>query len=87
MQQQKLAVETGHWPLYRFDPRLSAEGAHPLQLDSKEPTKPLAEYLYNEGRYRQLVQADPETAAQLLGRAQETVKARRKIYLQMAEQG
>jgi pyruvate-ferredoxin/flavodoxin oxidoreductase len=87
MQQQKLAVETGHWPLYRFDPRLAAEGARPLQLDSKEPTKPLAEYLYNEGRYRQLVQADPETAAQLLERAQETVKARRKIYLQMAEQG
>ncbi len=53
---------------------------------SKEPTKPLSEYLYNEGRYRQLVQAHPETAAQLLERAQEAVRGRRKIYLKMVEQ-
>jgi pyruvate-ferredoxin/flavodoxin oxidoreductase len=87
MQQQKLAVETGHWPLYRFDPRLAAEGKHPLRLDSKEPSKPLSEYLYNESRYRQLTQSDPDTAAQLLERAQEAVKTRRKVYLQMADQG
>jgi pyruvate-ferredoxin/flavodoxin oxidoreductase len=87
MQQQKLAVESGHWPLYRYDPRRAARGEHPLQLDSKDPTKPLGEYLYNESRYRQLAQADPETAAMLLERAQEVVKSRRKIYLQMAEQG
>jgi pyruvate-ferredoxin/flavodoxin oxidoreductase len=86
MQQQKLAVETGHWPLYRYDPRRSARGEHPLKLDSKEPTRPLSEYLYNEGRYRQLVQAHPDTAAQLLERAQDAVNGRRKIYLQMAEQ-
>ena len=87
MQQQKLAVETGHWPLYRYDPRLAAEGKHPLQLDSKEPSKPLSEYLYNESRYRQLTQSDPDTAAHLLERAQEAVKTRRKVYLQMADQG
>jgi len=86
MQQQKLAVETGHWPLYRYDPRRTARGEHPLRLDSKEPTRPLSEYLYNEGRYRQLVQTQPETAAQLLERAQAAVAARRKIYLQMVEQ-
>jgi pyruvate-ferredoxin/flavodoxin oxidoreductase len=86
MQQQKLAVETGHWPLYRYDPRRTARGEHPLRLDSKEPTKPLSDYLYNEGRYRQLVQAHPDTAAQLLERAQEAVNERRKIYLHMVEQ-
>jgi pyruvate-ferredoxin/flavodoxin oxidoreductase len=87
MQQQKLAVESGHWPLYRFDPRRAAEGKHPLQLDSKEPSRPLSDYIYNEGRYRQLTQSDPETATLLLERAQEAVTTRRKIYLQMAEQG
>jgi pyruvate-ferredoxin/flavodoxin oxidoreductase len=86
MQQQKLAVETGHWPLYRFDPRRVAEGKHPLQLDSKEPSRPLSEYLYNESRYRQLTQSDPDTAAHLLEQAQAAVTTRRKIYLQMADQ-
>ena len=86
MQQQKLAVESGHWPLYRYDPRRASADTHPLQLDSKEPSKPLAEYLYNESRYRQLVQADPETAAALLERAEGAVRRRRKLYLQMAEQ-
>ena len=57
MQQQKLAGETAHWPLYRYDPRRVARGEHPLRLDSKEPTKPLSKYLDNEGSYRQLVQA------------------------------
>jgi pyruvate-ferredoxin/flavodoxin oxidoreductase len=87
MHQQKLAVETGHWPLYRYDPRRVAEGKHPLQLDSKEPSRPLSEYLYNESRYRQLTQRDPETAARLLEQAQAAVTTRRKIYLQLAEQG
>ena len=86
LQQQKLAVETGHWPLYRYDPRRTARGEHPLRLDSKEPTKPLSDYLYNEGRYRQLQQAHPDTAAQLLDRAQHAVQGRRKLYLKMAEQ-
>lgn len=87
MEQQKLAVDSGHWPLYRFDPRRAAEGRQPLRLDSKDPSKPLSEYQYNESRYRQLVQAHPDDAAQLLEQAQCAVKARRKIYLQMAEQG
>ena len=85
MQQQKLAVESGHWPLYRFDPRRAAEGELPLRLDSKEPSRPLSEYLYNESRYRQLVQANPDAAAHLLQQAQETATTRRKLYLRMAE--
>ncbi|MCC7367886.1 MAG: pyruvate:ferredoxin (flavodoxin) oxidoreductase [Chloroflexi bacterium] len=86
MEHQKLAVESGHWPLYRYDPRLHVEGKHPLRLDSKEPTRPLSDYLYSEGRYRQLAQSDPEHAAELLDHAQQAVKARRKVYIQLLEQ-
>jgi len=71
LNQQKLAAETGYWPLYRFDPRLAAEGRNPLQLDSKPPKVPMKEYMYNENRYRMLVQSDPATAARLLEAAQE----------------
>ena len=54
MEQQKLAVDSGHWPLYRYDPRLVDEGKNPFQLDSKAPSIPLKEYAYNENRYRML---------------------------------
>src|SRR5579864_4030511 len=56
LEQQKLAVQTGYWPLYRYDPRLSEEGKNPLTLDSKAPTLPLEQFAYNETRYRMLVQ-------------------------------
>jgi pyruvate-ferredoxin/flavodoxin oxidoreductase len=59
MDQEKLAVQSGHWPLYRYDPRLRAEGKNPLQLDSKAPSVPLEEYYYNENRYRMLTQSHP----------------------------
>ncbi len=56
--QQKLAVQSGHWPLFRFNPKLGAEGKNPLQLDSNPPSIPLENYLYNETRYTAL-QAKP----------------------------
>lgn len=62
LHQQKLATETGHWPVYRFDPRRKDEGLVPLQLDSKAPKKPLREYIYNEQRYRMLTQINPRKA-------------------------
>ncbi|MCC6177577.1 MAG: pyruvate:ferredoxin (flavodoxin) oxidoreductase [Chloroflexi bacterium] len=86
MHQQKLAVDAGHWQLYRYDPRLAAKGQNPLRLDAKEPKVALEDYLYNENRYRMLTQSDPDTARHLLEEAQAQVKARRKIYLQMAGQ-
>jgi pyruvate-ferredoxin/flavodoxin oxidoreductase len=64
--QQKKAVACGHWPLYRFDPRLKQQGKNPLQLDSKPPTIPYEEYAYNETRYRSLKQLRPDAAAELL---------------------
>jgi pyruvate-ferredoxin/flavodoxin oxidoreductase len=63
---QKQAVNTGHWPLYRFDPQLKDEGKNPLQLDSKAPTLDFEEYAYGENRYRSLKQSKPEAAAELM---------------------
>jgi len=73
MTQQKLASESGYWPLYRFDPRRAANGENPMQLDSAPPKIPLKDYIYNESRYRVLVQTDPDAAARLLGLAQANV--------------
>jgi pyruvate-ferredoxin/flavodoxin oxidoreductase len=80
LDQQKLAVQSGHWPLFRFNPRLIAEGKSPLQLDSQPPSIPLERYLYNETRYTMLQQSHPETAKQLLEQAQQDVRKRWKIY-------
>jgi pyruvate-ferredoxin/flavodoxin oxidoreductase len=78
--QQKLAVQSGHWPLFRFDPRRTAEGKNPMQLDSKAPSVPLEDYLYRETRYTQLQQGHPEEAKKLLELAQQDVNARWKMY-------
>ncbi len=85
LQQQKKAVDSGYWPLYRFDPRRVEEGLNPLQLDSKTPTLPLKDYLYSEGRFKQLIQADPDSAAELLRLAQEDVETRWAVYQGLAE--
>jgi pyruvate-ferredoxin/flavodoxin oxidoreductase len=85
MTQQKLAVESGHWPLYRFNPARAAEGKNPFQLDSGDPKLPLQDYIYNEARYRMLVQSDPEVAKFLLTRAQAAVNERWLRYKKLAE--
>ena len=69
--EQKKAVACGHWPLYRFDPRLKAEGKNPLQLDSKAPTMDFEEYAYGENRYLSLKKAQPEIAAKLMAEAKQ----------------
>ena len=84
LEQQKLAVQTGYWPLYRYDPRLKAEGKNPFQLDSKAPSLPLKDYIYNETRYRMLVQSMPERAEFLLAEAQKAVEERWRKYEQLA---
>jgi pyruvate-ferredoxin/flavodoxin oxidoreductase len=84
MEQEKLAVDSGHWPLYRYDPRLRVQGKNPLQLDSRAPRVPLREYAYNENRYRMLAQSDPDTAARLLQQAQEAVLERWRKYEHLA---
>jgi pyruvate-ferredoxin/flavodoxin oxidoreductase len=85
--QQKLAVQSGHWPLFRFDPRRAAEGKNPMQLDSKPPSVPLEDYLYNETRYTMLRQSHPDEARKLLEEAREDVAARWKMYEAWASMG
>ncbi len=82
---QKQAVDTGHWPLYRFNPQLNEEGKNPLQLDSKAPTLDFEEYAYGENRYRTLKQSKPETAAQLLKLAKDDVAQRYALMEQLAK--
>ncbi len=85
MQQQKLAVDSGHWPLYRYNPRLAEENKNPFQLDSSDPKIPLQEYIYTEGRYRMLQQSEPAVAKFLLAQAQKAVTRRWQQYKQLAE--
>jgi pyruvate-ferredoxin/flavodoxin oxidoreductase len=84
LEQQKLAVNSGYWPLYRYNPALIAEGKNPLTIDSKEPSIPLKDYAYNETRYRMLVQSDEQRAEELLKLAQQDVVSRWNYYKQMA---
>jgi pyruvate-ferredoxin/flavodoxin oxidoreductase len=84
LEQQKLAVQSGHWPLYRYNPKLVEEGKNPLTLDSKDPSIPLEQYVYNESRYKMLTQSDEERAEMLLKEAQQDVKSRWELYKQMA---
>ncbi|MDT5061373.1 MAG: pyruvate-ferredoxin/flavodoxin oxidoreductase [Acidobacteriota bacterium] len=85
MHQQKLAVESGHWPLYRYNPALAEAGKNPFKLDSSAPKIPLQDYIYTEGRYRMLQQSDPEVAKVLLEKAQKAVEQRWQNYKQLAE--
>jgi len=80
MDQQKAAVLSGHWPLFRYNPELAREGKNPMQLDSKAPSLPFKQYAYNETRYTMLAHSDPEAARRLLGEAQEDVRARWRLY-------
>ncbi|MBN2116038.1 MAG: pyruvate:ferredoxin (flavodoxin) oxidoreductase [Anaerolineales bacterium] len=84
LDQQKLAVQSGYWPLYRYDPRLADEGKNPLIMESKEPSIPLSQYAYNETRYKMLIQMDEARAQKLMEEAQHDAKSRWTLYQQMA---
>jgi pyruvate-ferredoxin/flavodoxin oxidoreductase len=85
--QQQLAVDSGAWVTYRYDPRRAAEGLNPMQLDSKAPKVPLKDYIYNETRFKMLTQSDPERASSLLELAQKDVVTRWRTYEQLATVG
>ncbi len=84
LQQTDLAVKSGYWPLFRYDPARAESGKNPFQLDSKAPAIPLEEYIYNETRYTMLAQSKPDAARELLKDAQQDVYARWKMYEQWA---
>ncbi|MBM9510900.1 pyruvate:ferredoxin (flavodoxin) oxidoreductase [Desulfogranum marinum] len=73
LEQQKKAVECGHWSLYRYNPMLEAEGKNPLTIDSKEPTMTFADYALNENRYRMLKISNPDMAEELMAESQKDV--------------
>ncbi len=78
LEQQKLAVESGYWPLYRYDPRLIEVGKNPFQLDSKPPKIQFRDYAMRETRYRMLAQSDPRMSELLLEESQAGINARWK---------
>jgi len=82
--QQKAAVLSGYWPLYRYNPDLAKLGKNPFQLDSRPPSLPLEKYIYNETRYTMLAHSDPEAAKHLLKLAEEDVRDRWRLYTHMA---
>ncbi|RLE40899.1 pyruvate:ferredoxin (flavodoxin) oxidoreductase, partial [Candidatus Acetothermia bacterium] len=84
-EEEKLAVEVGYWPLYRYDPRLKAQGKNPFQLDSKEPSGDFHEFLMSEVRYASLVKSFPEEAARLHRELEAECRARYEEYKKLAE--
>ncbi len=84
LEQSKLAVQSGHWPMYRYDPRLAEQGQNPLVIESKEPSIPISQYAYNETRYKMLTQMDEARAEDLMHKAQHDAKSRWTLYQQMA---
>jgi len=84
LDQQKAAVQSGSWPLMRYRPDAVKRGEPGLHLDSKPPSIPLRDYIYNETRYTMLAQSQPERAKQLLELAQQDVRDRWKVYERLA---
>jgi pyruvate-ferredoxin/flavodoxin oxidoreductase len=80
LEQQKLAVQSGYWPLMRYNPGLREEGKNPFQLDSKAPSIRLKDYAYREARYTMLARGNPELASQLLKEAQDDVERQWRVY-------
>jgi pyruvate-ferredoxin/flavodoxin oxidoreductase len=86
MDQQKAAVNSGYWPLFRYNPNLGEQGKNPFQLDSRAPNVALKDYIYNETRYTMLAKSNPEEAKRLLELAEEDVASRWKLYEHMSHQ-
>jgi pyruvate-ferredoxin/flavodoxin oxidoreductase len=84
-EEEKLAVDAGYWPLYRYDPRLAEEGKNPFQLDSKEPNGTLKEFIMGEVRYNSLTRTFPNEAKRLHELLEKDVSERYKKYKSMAE--
>jgi len=84
MQNQKAAVDSGYWQLFRFNPELAKEGKNPFKLDSKDPKLQVKDFAYMETRYKMLTKSHPKIAEQLMKEAQEDVTTRWKEYQRLA---
>ena len=80
LEQQKLAVQSGYWPLMRYNPSLREQGKNPFLLDSKAPSIRLKDYAYREARYTMLARGNPELASELLNEAQDDVERQWRVY-------
>jgi pyruvate-ferredoxin/flavodoxin oxidoreductase len=85
MQNQKAAVQSGQWLLYRYDPALATKGQNPLHIDSAAPKLPVSEYLKLENRFRMLGKNNPEEAKRLFDQAQENIQKRWQLYQKLAK--
>ena len=85
LDQQKLAVESGYWPLFRYDPRRHGTSEAPFKLDSAAPKIPLSKYIANEMRFRVLEKTNPKQAAEMQASAQEFINNQYRFYEKMAE--
>ncbi|NOT84656.1 MAG: pyruvate:ferredoxin (flavodoxin) oxidoreductase, partial [Methylococcaceae bacterium] len=83
--QQQLAVKSGHWPLFRFDPNRIKQGKNPMHLDSAEPSIPYRDFVMTETRFSLLWQTHPEDAERFLAQAQQDVLTRYHYYLQLSQ--
>jgi len=83
-QQQKLAVDSGHWPLFRYNPENAKKGINPLHLDSKAPSIPYREFIETEIRFNMLWRTHPDVAEKLLEQSQQDVLHRYHFYEQLA---
>jgi pyruvate-ferredoxin/flavodoxin oxidoreductase len=85
LHQQTSAVASGHWPLYRYDPRSSTDGRFPLTLDSKPPKIAFTDYAYEETRYKVLKNMDRAAAERLAEQAQHDINMRWRLYEQLSK--
>jgi pyruvate-ferredoxin/flavodoxin oxidoreductase len=83
--QQNLAIKSGHWPLFRFDPNKIKQGKNPMHLDSAEPSIPYRDFVMSETRFSMLWQSQPEAAEAFLQQAQQDVRHRYHYYKQLSE--
>jgi pyruvate-ferredoxin/flavodoxin oxidoreductase len=85
MSNQKAAVDSGQWLLYRYNPERAAQGENPLTLDSRTPTRKVADYLQMEARFKMLTKSSPEEAKVLWHEAQHDAGTRFRLYEYLAQ--
>jgi pyruvate-ferredoxin/flavodoxin oxidoreductase len=83
--QQEMAVKSGHWPLFRFDPQLATAGGHPFKLDSAAPSQPIRAFMESETRFAMLARSHPDAAQRFLEEAQQDADQRFRTYQEMAQ--
>jgi pyruvate-ferredoxin/flavodoxin oxidoreductase len=85
IKEEKKAVESGYWHLYRYNPLLKDEGKNPFLLESKEPSAPYKDFLHGEIRYSSLMNVFPEVADKLFDEAEKNAKERYETYKRLAD--